>query len=99
MKFSKKIVITCIFVLIIYAIIQIVLSCIFNVELMPTLTQWVYTVFGIELCACALIRIFDREDKEFDIKIEKARKEEERLESLRESEDVVDAIIEEYNNL
>lgn len=99
MKFSKKIVITCILVLIIYAIIQIILSCIFNIELMPTLTQWVYTVFGIELCACALIRIFDREDKEFDMEVERARKEEEKLESLRESEEIVDAIIEEYNTL
>lgn len=63
-KFSKKIVITCILVIILYTIAQTYLSNEIGLELTPTLTTCVYAFFGTELAACALIRVFDREDAE-----------------------------------
>ena len=61
-KFSKKIVITCILVIILYTIAQTYLSHELGLELTPTLTTCVYAFFGTELASCALIRVFDRED-------------------------------------
>ena len=62
MKFSKKIVVTCITVIILYTIAQTYLSYSLSIELSPTLTTCVYAFFGTELAATAIIRIFDKED-------------------------------------
>lgn len=71
LKFSKKIVIFCIAIITIYTCLQTYLSYELSVELSPTLTTCVYTFFGTELAATALIHIFDKkkekdksEDKE-----------------------------------
>lgn len=66
MKFSKKIVVTCITVIILYTIAQTWLSYSLSIELSPTLTTCVYAFFGTELAATAIIRIFDKEDKKHD---------------------------------
>jgi biotin transporter BioY len=62
-KFSKCIVICCIMLIVIYTIVQVYFSYNLGVELSPQLTGCVYAFFGTELAACALVRIFDREDK------------------------------------
>lgn len=65
LKFSKKIVVTCIVVIIIYTAIQTYLSYKLGIELTPVLTGFVYGFFGTELAACAFIKIFeDKKSKE-----------------------------------
>lgn len=64
LKFSKKIVITCIIFIICYTVVQVALSFISGVELSPTLTTCVYAFFGTELASCAAIKIFDKETKD-----------------------------------
>lgn len=67
LKFQKKIVIFCISFIVIYTIVQLILSTCLGVELSPTLTTCVYAFFGTELAICALLRIFDKEDKKDNI--------------------------------
>lgn len=62
-RFSKKVVVSCIVIIAVYTVVQSYLSHKIGMELTPTLTTCVYTFFGTELAACALIRIFDKEDK------------------------------------
>lgn len=67
--FSKKIVILCIIFIILYTIAQTYLSYKLSIELSPTLTTCVYAFFGTELAATALIKVFDKGNKdkaEFD---------------------------------
>lgn len=63
LKFSKKIIVFCLIFISLYTIVQVFLSYILTIELSPTLTTCVYAFFGTELAACAVIRIFDKEDK------------------------------------
>ena len=60
-NFSKKIVLLCIFVIIVYTAFQSYLSYKLGIELSPTLTTCVYAFFGTELAACALIKIFAKD--------------------------------------
>lgn len=64
MKFSKGIVISCIIIIVLYTIAQTYMSYRLGIELSPTLTTSVYAFFGTELAACALIRIFEKKDKD-----------------------------------
>lgn len=72
-KFSKKIVVFCIIFVILYTIAQTYLSYVLGIELSPTLTTCVYAFFGTELAASAVIRIFDKEDKEILKKSNKSK--------------------------
>lgn len=63
LKFSKKIVILCITFIILYTIIQLILSYMLSIELSPTLTTCVYAFFGTELATCAVIKIFDKQEQ------------------------------------
>lgn len=69
-KFSMKIVVSCIIFIALYTIAQTILSYKVGMELSPTLTTCVYTFFGTELAACAVIKIFDtikgKKDEEVD---------------------------------
>lgn len=58
-KFAKRLVVFCILFIVLYTAIQTYLSYTLGIELSPTLTTSVYTFFGTELAACALIRVFD----------------------------------------
>lgn len=62
MRFSKKLVCTCIALIVLYTIIQLYLSYKLGIEISPTLTTCVYAFFGTELAASALIKIFEREE-------------------------------------
>lgn len=63
-KFMKGIIITCITFIILYTVVQTILSYVLMMELSPTLTTCVYTFFGTELAACAFIKIFGKDDKD-----------------------------------
>lgn len=60
-KFLKIIIIVCISFIILYTLMQLLLCYILNVELTPTLTTCVYSFFGTELAACAVIKVFDKD--------------------------------------
>ena len=79
-KFSKKIVVFCIIIIVLYTIAQLYLTYQLGIEPTPTLTPCVYAFFGTEMAAVALIRIFDREDKKDDREYEKQLKEDEKTE-------------------
>ena len=59
MKFSKKIVIFCISTVIIYTIVVLVLMFSTGCSEPTTLTENVFTYFGIEAFALALIKVAD----------------------------------------
>lgn len=63
MKFSKKIVIFCIIIVVIYTAVQICMNFLLGMEISPTLTTCVYAFFGTELAASAAIKIFEREER------------------------------------
>lgn len=49
----------CFILTMVYAVIAIVFQAVTGNELSPTLTQWFYTFFGIEIGASAFIKIFN----------------------------------------
>ncbi len=75
LKFSKKIVIWAIVLLVVYTIVSVVYQFITGFELAPTLTQMFFTVFGIELGATSLIKITDVVVDLYKEKINKDKKE------------------------
>ena len=79
-KFSKKIVVICIIIIVLYTIAQLYLTYQLGAEPTPTLTPCVYAFFGTEMAAIALVRIFDREDKKDDREYEKQLNENEKTE-------------------
>lgn len=79
MKFSKKIVIFCISTVIIYTIAVLVLMFSTGCSEPTTLTENVFTYFGIEAFALALIKVADTV-KEATDKFEPSKKKREREE-------------------
>lgn len=79
MKFSKKIVIFCISTVIIYTIAVLVLMFSTGCSEPTTLTENVFTYFGIEAFALALIRVADTV-KEATDKFEPSKKKRKREE-------------------
>lgn len=57
MRFMKRILVFCFVVMIAFSIVAIAYQCVTGQELSPTLVQWYYTVFGVELAASALLKI------------------------------------------
>lgn len=57
MRFMKRILVFCFVVMIAFSIVAVVYQCVTGQELSPTLIQWYYTVFGVELAASALLKI------------------------------------------
>lgn len=57
MRFMKRVLIFCFAELVSFEIFACVFQCIRGEELSPTLTEWHYKVFGIELGALALLKI------------------------------------------
>ncbi len=58
MRYMKKILAVCIVSMVLYAIAGGVFQGITGHEMTPTTTPWFYKVFGLELGAAAMIRIF-----------------------------------------
>ena len=79
MKFSKKIVIFCISTVIIYTIAVLVLMFSTGCSEPPSLTENVFTYFGIEAFALALIKVADTV-KEATDKFEPSKKKRKREE-------------------
>ncbi len=57
MRFMKRVLVFCFSAMILLAAIAIIYQCMTGQELSPTLIQWFYTVFGVELGAAALLKI------------------------------------------
>lgn len=57
MRFMKRVLIFCLSELVLFGVFACVFQCVTGLELSPTLIQWHYTVFGIELGALALLKI------------------------------------------
>jgi hypothetical protein len=53
----KRVLIFCFLQLSIFSLVAIIYQCATGEELSPTLVQWFYTVFGVELAASALLKI------------------------------------------
>ena len=62
MRFSKRIVIFCILIIMIYTGLQLYFSYRLAIEISPTLTTCVYAFFGTELAATAFIKIFEKDN-------------------------------------
>lgn len=60
-KFSKIIVVLCIVFIMIYTVVQVILSYLLGAEISPTLTTCVYAFFGTELASTAVIKILDKD--------------------------------------
>lgn len=58
-RFSKRIVVFCIFFISVYTILQVILSYEARIELSPVLTTSVYAFFGTELGLCAMTKVCD----------------------------------------
>ena len=69
MRFMKCVLVFCLAELVAFSVFACVFQCVKGIELSPTLVQWHYTVFGIELGALALLKI--AEIKEIKIKKKK----------------------------
>lgn len=57
MRFMKRVLIFCFLAMIVFSTVAIVYQCASGQELSPTLVQWFYTAFGVELAATALLKI------------------------------------------
>ena len=57
MRFMKRVLVFCFLALIVFSTVAIVYQCTTGQELSPTLVQWFYTVFGVELAASAFLKI------------------------------------------
>ena len=57
MRFMKRILVFCLAELVSFEVFACIFQCVKGQELSPTLIQWHYTVFGIELGALALLKI------------------------------------------
>ena len=57
MRFMKRVLVFCFLAMIVFSSVAIVYQCTTGQELSPTLVQWFYTVFGVELAASAFLKI------------------------------------------
>lgn len=62
MRFMKCVLVFCLAELVSFEVFACVFQCVTGQELSPTLIQWHYTVFGIELGALALLKIAEITD-------------------------------------
>ena len=87
MKFSKKIVIFCISTVIIYTIAVLVLMFSTGCSEPTTLTENVFTYFGIEAFALALIKVADTVKEATDKHMPKQPKKTKRTKAKNEGDD------------
>ncbi len=57
MRFMKRVLLFCLAELVLFSLFACVYQCVTGQELSPTLVQYHYSVFGIELGAMALLKI------------------------------------------